>query len=86
MKAKADKRANKDCDVTEKVSRDGRNIIQEMVVKEEITQAYRKYLKPNDYRARRVSRKATSQTTPYKESCPSLDHHTRMWRRRWFQY
>ena len=37
MKAKPSKRANKDWDLTEKVSREGRAIIKEMVEKEEIT-------------------------------------------------
>ena len=55
MRATPSIRANEDSDVTEKVSRDGRRIIQEMLDKEEITQAYGKYLKPNDCRAPRVT-------------------------------
>ena len=47
-------RANEDWDVTEKVSRDGRKIIQEIVDNEEISQAYGKFLKP-DCRAPRVT-------------------------------
>ena len=41
-------RADEDWDVTEKVSREGRKIIQEMIDNEEITQRYGKHLKPND--------------------------------------
>ena len=55
MKAKPLVRANEDWDVTEKVSREGRKIIQEMVDNEEITQAYGKHLKPNDCRAPRLT-------------------------------
>ena len=55
MKAKPSTRANDDWDVTEKVSREGRKIIQEMVENQEISQAYEKYLKPNDCRAPRVT-------------------------------
>ena len=55
MKARPSKRANKDWDPTEKVSRDGRKIIKEMVENEEITQAYGKRLKPNDCRAPRLT-------------------------------
>ena len=55
MKAKPVVRANEDWDVTEKVSREGRAIIQEMVDNGEITQAYGKHLKPNDCRAPRVT-------------------------------
>jgi hypothetical protein len=55
LKAKPLVRANEDWDVTEKVSREGRKIIQEMVDKEEITQAYGKHLKPNDCRAPRLT-------------------------------
>ena len=55
MKAKPAVRANDDWDVTEKVSREGRAIIQEMIDNGEITQAYGKHLKPNDCRAPRVT-------------------------------
>ena len=55
MKAKPLIRSGEDWDVTEKVSREGRKIIQEMIDKEEITQAYGKYLKPNDCRAPRLT-------------------------------
>lgn len=44
-----------DWNVTDKVSRDGREIIQEMVDNEEITPAYGRYLKPNDCRAPRIT-------------------------------
>ena len=55
MKAKPSIRANKDWDLTEKVAREGKAIIKEMVDKEEITQAYGKRLSPNDCRAPRVT-------------------------------
>ena len=55
MKAKPSKRANKDWDLTENVSRKGREIIKEMVDNEEISQAYGKRLKPNDCRAPRLT-------------------------------
>ena len=55
MKAKPSIRANKDWDLTEKVSREGRAIIKEMVEKEEITPAQGKRLSPNDCRAPRVT-------------------------------
>ena len=55
VKATRSIRANEDWDVTEKVSRDGRKIIQEMVDNEEISQAYGKFLKPNDCRVPRVT-------------------------------
>ena len=44
MKVKPSVRANKDWDLTERVARDGRAIIQEMIDKEEITQTYGKTL------------------------------------------
>ena len=55
MKAKPSIRAGKDWDLTEKVSREGRALIKEMVDNEEITQAYGKRLSPNDCRAPRVT-------------------------------
>ena len=55
MKAKSSVRANKDWDLTEKVSREGREIVKEMVENGEITQAYGKRLKPNDCRAPRLT-------------------------------
>ena len=55
MKAKPSIRANKDWDLTEKVAREGRAIIQEMVNGGEITQTYGKWLKPNDCRAPRIT-------------------------------
>ena len=55
MKAKPSVRAGEDWDVTDKVSREGRAIIQEMIDKEEITQWKGKWLKPNDCRAPRLT-------------------------------
>ena len=55
MKAKPSRRANKDWDLTEKVSREGRDIIQEMIEKGEITKETGKRLKPNDCRAPRLT-------------------------------
>ena len=55
MKATPSIRAGKDWDLTEKVSREGRAIIKEMVKNEEITQAHGKRLSPNDCRAPRVT-------------------------------
>ena len=55
MKAKPSVRANKDWDLTEKVSREGREIIKQMVEDGEITQAYGRHLKPNDCRAPRLT-------------------------------
>ena len=55
MKAKPLTGADGDWDVTEKVSREGRKIIQEMIDKEEITEAYGKHLKPSDCRAPRIT-------------------------------
>ncbi len=55
MKAQPSIRAEEDWDVTEKVSREGRKIIQEMVDNEEITEAYGRYLKPSDCRAPRLT-------------------------------
>ncbi len=55
MKAQPSIRADEDWDVTEKVSREGRKVIQEMVDNEEITEAYGRYLKPNDCRAPRLT-------------------------------
>ena len=43
-----------DWDVTEKVSREGRAITQEMVDKGEITEQKERWLKPNDCRAPRL--------------------------------
>ena len=55
MKAKPSKRANQDWDVTEKVSREGRHIIQEMVDKGEINEQKARWMKPNDCRAPRLT-------------------------------
>ena len=55
MKAKASTRANEDWDVTEKVSREGRAIIQEMVENGEITEQKGRWMKPNDCRAPRIT-------------------------------
>ena len=55
MKATPSIRANKDWDLTDKVSRDGQEIIKEMVKKGEITQAHGKKLSPSDCRAPRVT-------------------------------
>ena len=55
LKARPSIRANKDWDLTEKISRDGRAIIQEMIDNEEVTQTYGKRLKPNDCRAPRLT-------------------------------
>ena len=53
MKAKPSIRANKDWDLTEKISREGREIIKKMVDDGEITQEHGRRLKPNDCRAPR---------------------------------
>ena len=55
MKATPSIRANKDWDLTDKVSRDGHEIIKEMVKKSEITQAHGKKLSPSDCRAPRIT-------------------------------
>ena len=55
MKATPSIRANKDWDLTDKVSRDGHEIIKEMVKKGEITQAHGKKLSPSDCRAPRIT-------------------------------
>ena len=55
MKAKPSIRANKDWDLTDKVSREGQEIIKEIVKRGEITQAQRKRLSPTDCRAPRVT-------------------------------
>ena len=55
MKAKPSRRANKDWDLTEKISREGREIVQEMIDKGEITKEYGRRLKPNDCRAPRLT-------------------------------
>ena len=55
LKAKPSRRANKDWDVTEKVSREGRDIIQEMVDKGEINDWKARWMKPNDCRAPRLT-------------------------------
>ena len=55
MKAKPSIRANKDWDLTDKVSREGQEIIKEIVKKGELTQAYGKKLSPSDCRAPRVT-------------------------------
>ena len=48
MRAKPSIRGNKDWDLTEKISRQGRAIIKEMVENGEITEREGKHLKPND--------------------------------------
>ena len=55
MKAKPSIRANKDWDLTDKVSREGQEIIKDIVKKGELTQAYGKRLSPSDCRAPRVT-------------------------------
>ena len=55
LKATPATRANSDWDVTEKVSREGRAIIQEMVNNNEITEQKGRWLKPNDCRAPRLT-------------------------------
>ena len=55
MRAKPAVRANEDWDLTEKVSRDGRAIIKEMVEKEELTKEKARKLNPTDCRAPRIT-------------------------------
>ena len=55
MRAKPSIRANKDWDLTEKISREGREILKEMVEAEEITKKQGVHLKPNDCRAPRLT-------------------------------
>ena len=55
MKAKPSIRAGKDWDLTDKVSREGKAIIKEMVEKEEMTEAQARRLNPNDCRAPRIT-------------------------------
>ena len=55
MKARQSIRANEDWDLTEKISRQGRQIVKEMIDNEEITKEYGKRLKPNDCRAPRLT-------------------------------
>ena len=55
LKATTSIRANKDWDVTEKVSREGRAIIQEIVEKGEISEQKGRWMKPNDCRAPRLT-------------------------------
>jgi len=55
MKAKLSIRAGKDWDLTEKVSREGRAIVKEMIKKEEISEAQGRRLNPNDCRAPRIT-------------------------------
>ena len=55
MKATPSIRANKDWDLTDKVSREGQEIIKEIVKNGEITQAHGKRLSPTDCRAPRVT-------------------------------
>ena len=55
LKATPATRANADWDVTEKVSREGRTIIQEIVNKGEITEQKGRWMKPNDCRAPRLT-------------------------------
>ena len=54
MKAKPSTRANRDWDLTEKISKEGREIVKEMIENEEITENYGKWLKPNECRAPRL--------------------------------
>ena len=54
LKAKPSIRANNDWDLTEKVSREGRETIQEMADNEEISKVGKR-LKPNDCRAPRLT-------------------------------
>ena len=55
MKAKPSIRANSDWDLTEKISREGREIVKEMIENNEITEQYGKRLKPNSCRAPRLT-------------------------------
>ena len=55
MKAKPSTRANRDWDLTEKISREGREIVKEMVENGEITPEYGRRIKPNDCRAPRLT-------------------------------
>ena len=55
MKAKPSIRAGKDWDLTEKISREGKEIIKQMVEEGEITEEYGRHLKPNDCRAPRLT-------------------------------
>ena len=55
MKARPSIRANNGWDLTEKISKEGRNIIQEMIDKGEITKEKGRQLKPSDCRAPRLT-------------------------------
>ena len=66
MKVKVSIRVGKDWDLTEKVSREGRVIIKEMLEKEEITDVQGRRLNPNDYRAPRI----TGYQNIYKQEVP----------------
>ena len=55
MKAKRSIRADKDWDLTDKISMEGRNIIQEIVDKDELTDNEGRKLKPNDCHAPRLT-------------------------------
>ena len=55
MKARPSIRANEDWDLTEKISREGREIVKKMVEDNEITEEYGKRLKPNNCRAPRLT-------------------------------
>ena len=55
MKSRPSIRANKDWDLTEKISREGRDIVQKMVERGEITKEQGRRLKPNDCRAPRLT-------------------------------
>ena len=55
LKAKPSTRANQDWDLTEKISREGREIVKEMVENGEITPEFGRKIKPNDCRAPRIT-------------------------------
>ena len=55
LKATQATRANEDWDVTEKVSREGRTIVQEIVNRGEISEQKGRWMKPNDCRAPRLT-------------------------------
>ena len=55
MKARPSVRAGKDWDLTEKISKAGREIVEEMVKIGEITKEYGKKIKPSDCRAPRLT-------------------------------
>ena len=55
LKATPATRANEDWDVTEKVFREGRTILQEIVNRGEISEQKGRWMKPNDCRAPRLT-------------------------------